>query len=259
MVGYLVSQYWPWLLAAFALGLVVGAATWSRGVAAGWLSGWLGWGLIGFAVCLLVALFKLMPGRWGLWLDTALWHFVAYIAGCWLGGLLRGALAGAQPAVQMSGEGLAAFAGAAAPAVVEAPQQAVSLTQTSMTQMQQQKATPNVAVVDHDRVDEAADAGADEELVSDEHKPVLLAQAKDGAPDDLKLIWGVGPKLEAMLQEMGVFHFAQIASWNEMNLRWVDQNLKAFRGRALRDKWIEQSRRLESGWRPDSEVGERPV
>jgi NADH-quinone oxidoreductase subunit E len=44
-----------------------------------------------------------------------------------------------------------------------------------------------------------------------------------------------------------------------MNLRWVDQNLKAFRGRALRDKWVEQSKRLESGWRPDSNAGERPI
>lgn len=256
MVGYLVSQYWPWLLAAFAVGLVTGIVTWSRDAADSWVSGWLRWALIGFVVCLLVALFKLAPGRWGLWLDTALWHFVAYIAGCWLGGLLRGALAGAQaphvqPAVQMSGEGLAGLAGGTAASEV-------SQRAAAMTQAQLQTAVPQAAAVDHDHMDEEADDSA-EELVSDEHRPVLLTQAKNDAPDDLKLIWGVGPKLETMLHDMGVFHFSQIASWNEMNLRWVDQNLKAFRGRALRDKWIEQSKRLESGWRPDSEVGERPV
>jgi len=243
MIGYLVSQYWPWLVAAFALGLVVGMATWSRAEAAGWLSGWLRWALIAFVVCLLVAVFKLVPGRGGLWLDTALWHFIAYIAGCWLGGALRSALAGVEelqvaPAVQASGAGIAALANTTAPAVVET--------------------SPQATVVDHDHVDEDA-AVSTEELVSDEHKPELLTQAKDGAPDDLKLIWGVGPKLEAMLHEMGVFHFSQIAAWNEMNLRWVDQNLKAFRGRALRDKWIAQSKRLETGWRPDSDVGERLV
>jgi len=251
MVGYLVSQYWPWLVAAFAVGLVVGMATWSRAAAAGWLSGWLRWALIAFVVCLLAAVFKQVPGRWGLWLDTALWHFVAYIAGCWLGGLLRGALAGAQePQVALV---QAIGAGIGAPATAASSQQAAA-----MTQAQRQETSPQAAAVDHDHVDEGAAVNTDE-LVSDEHKPELLTQAKDGAPDDLKLIWGVGPKLEAMLHDMGVFHFSQIASWNEMNLRWVDQNLKAFRGRALRDKWIEQSRRLETGWRPDNDVGERPV
>jgi hypothetical protein len=188
MVGYLVSQYWPWLLVAFAVGLVVGAVTWSRAAAGGWLSGWVRWALIGFVVCLLVALFKLVPGRLGLWLDTALWHFVVYIAGCWLGGLLCGALAGAQE-----------------PQVAAAPE--ASLQAAAMTQTQWQTA-PKAVAVDHDHVDEEA-AGSADELVSDEHRPVLLTQAKDGAPDDLKLIWGVGPKLEAMLHAMGIFHFAR--------------------------------------------------
>jgi NADH-quinone oxidoreductase subunit E len=94
--------------------------------------------------------------------------------------------------------------------------------------------------------------------VSDEHKPVFLAAARAGGPDDLKLIWGVGPKLEAMLHGMGVFHFDQIAAWTEENLRWVDQNLGAFKGRAVRDKWIGQAVKLASGWRPTDDVGEKP-
>ncbi|MHB2169237.1 NADH-quinone oxidoreductase subunit NuoE [Alsobacter sp. R-9] len=95
--------------------------------------------------------------------------------------------------------------------------------------------------------------------VSDEHKPVLLAAPEGGKADDLELIWGVGPKLAEMLHKMGVFHFSQIAAWNEMNLRWVDQNLGAFRGRAVRDKWIEQAGKLASGWRPDSKIGDKPT
>jgi NADH-quinone oxidoreductase subunit E len=95
--------------------------------------------------------------------------------------------------------------------------------------------------------------------VSDAFKPVFLTSAREGGPDDLKLIWGVGPKLEAMLHGMGVFHFDQIAAWTEDNLRWVDQNLGAFKGRAVRDKWIDQAVRLASGWRPSDSVGEKPV
>ncbi|MFO1152022.1 MAG: NADH-quinone oxidoreductase subunit NuoE [Alsobacter sp.] len=94
--------------------------------------------------------------------------------------------------------------------------------------------------------------------VSDEHKPELLAAPKDGKPDDLELIWGVGPKLAELLHKLGVFHFAQIASWNELNLRWIDQNLGAFKGRAVRDKWIEQAAKLASGWRPEKPIGDKP-
>jgi NADH-quinone oxidoreductase subunit E len=97
-----------------------------------------------------------------------------------------------------------------------------------------------------------------EEHVSDEHKPELLSKARDGKADDLKLIWGVGPKLETMLHAMGVFHFDQIATWTDMNLRWVDQNLTGFKGRAVRDKWVEQAAKLATGWRPASGIGDRP-
>ena len=42
----------------------------------------------------------------------------------------------------------------------------------------------------------------------------------------------------------------QVAAWNEMNLRWIDQNLGSFKGRAVRDDWISQSKKLATGWRP---------
>jgi NADH-quinone oxidoreductase subunit E len=88
--------------------------------------------------------------------------------------------------------------------------------------------------------------------------PGAIEAARDGRPDDLKLIWGVGPKLEKMLHAMGVFHFDQIAAWGETELAWVDQNLEGFKGRASRDQWIPQSAKLATGWRPDGAVGERP-
>jgi NADH-quinone oxidoreductase subunit E len=95
--------------------------------------------------------------------------------------------------------------------------------------------------------------------VGDEAKPELLKAARGGKADDLKLIWGVGPKLEAMLHRMGVFHFDQIAGWTRDNLAWVDQNLEGFKGRAERDDWIGQSKKLATGWRPANAVGDKPA
>jgi NADH-quinone oxidoreductase subunit E len=104
----------------------------------------------------------------------------------------------------------------------------------------------------------AAQKAPEPALVGDEFKPELLKQARGGQADDLELIWGVGPKLAAMLNRMGVFHFDQIAVWTPENLAWVDQNLEGFKGRARRDDWIGQAKKLATGWRPDNAAGDRP-
>jgi NADH-quinone oxidoreductase subunit E len=88
--------------------------------------------------------------------------------------------------------------------------------------------------------------------------PELLKKPKGGKADDLKLIWGVGPALEKMLNKMGIWHFAQIAGWSAADLKWIDERLEGFKGRAKRDEWIKQSKKLATGWRPDSAVGEKP-
>ena len=87
----------------------------------------------------------------------------------------------------------------------------------------------------------AADTGDQGEVA-----PEVLSQARDGGADDLKLLKGVGPKLEQTLNELGFYHFDQIASWTEAHVAWVDSRLK-FKGRIERDGWIEQARALASG------------
>lgn len=78
-------------------------------------------------------------------------------------------------------------------------------------------------------------------------KPKTLDAPRGGKPDDLKLIKGIGPKLEAMLNRMGYYHFDQIAAWTDEEVAWVDQNLEGFKGRVTRDKWVEQAKILASG------------
>lgn len=91
-----------------------------------------------------------------------------------------------------------------------------------------------------------------------ETKPELLKKPRDGKGDDLELIWGVGPKLAKMLNGMGVWHFDQIAAWTKAELAYVDTRLEGFKGRAQRDEWIKQAKKLAKGWRPDKAVGEKP-
>jgi predicted flap endonuclease-1-like 5' DNA nuclease len=78
-------------------------------------------------------------------------------------------------------------------------------------------------------------------------KPETLSAAREGGPDNLKQIKGVGPKLEALLHSMGFYHFDQIGSWGADEIAWVDQNLEGFKGRVSRDEWVAQAKILADG------------
>jgi predicted flap endonuclease-1-like 5' DNA nuclease len=64
------------------------------------------------------------------------------------------------------------------------------------------------------------------------------------APDDLKLIVGVGPVLERMLHQLGVTTYRQIARWSERDIDDFDAKLPEFPGRIRRDGWVTQAREL---------------
>jgi NADH-quinone oxidoreductase subunit E len=78
-------------------------------------------------------------------------------------------------------------------------------------------------------------------------KPKALKAARGGKADDLKVILGIGPKLEALCHRLGFFHFDQIAAWTEAEIAWVDDNLEGFKGRVTRDKWVVQAKILAAG------------
>ncbi len=83
--------------------------------------------------------------------------------------------------------------------------------------------------------------------VAADGKPETLAAARAGGADDLKLISGVGPKLEGMLNKLGFWHFDQVASWRKKEVQWVNDNLEGFKGRVERDDWVSQAKILAKG------------
>jgi predicted flap endonuclease-1-like 5' DNA nuclease len=64
------------------------------------------------------------------------------------------------------------------------------------------------------------------------------------APDDLKLIVGIGPVLERMLQQLGISTYRQIARWTERDIDEFNARLPEFPGRIRRDAWVTQAREL---------------
>ncbi|MFN4192028.1 MAG: hypothetical protein ACK4FR_03735 [Tabrizicola sp.] len=76
---------------------------------------------------------------------------------------------------------------------------------------------------------------------------VRLSAPRGGKADDLKLIDGVGPALERLMNSLGFYHFDQIAAWTEADVALVDAEMKSFKGRATRDKWVLQAKILANG------------
>ena len=78
-------------------------------------------------------------------------------------------------------------------------------------------------------------------------KPRTMKAPRKAGADDLKMIKGVGPKMEKLLNSLGFFHFDQVAKWTADEVLWVDQNLEGFKGRVSRDNWVQQAGVLASG------------
>jgi NADH-quinone oxidoreductase subunit E len=88
---------------------------------------------------------------------------------------------------------------------------------------------------------------AETEAPSDDDKPTTLLDApRDGQKDNLTRIKGIGVKIDSLLNNVGVYHFDQIAAWTEKEAAWIDHQV-SFPGRSMRDDWIGQAKLLAEG------------
>ncbi|AMK19523.1 MULTISPECIES: hypothetical protein [Sphingobium] len=79
-----------------------------------------------------------------------------------------------------------------------------------------------------------------------EAAPASSSAASD-EPDNLLKLKGVGPKLNLLLIELGVTRYAQIAGWSDADIAAIDTKLGNFKGRPVRDQWVDQARYLAAG------------
>lgn len=75
--------------------------------------------------------------------------------------------------------------------------------------------------------------------------PAPVAPASE--VDDLLKLKGVGPKLKTLLIELGVTRYAQIAAWSDADIATIDAKLGNFKGRPVRDQWVDQAKYLVAG------------
>ena len=80
-------------------------------------------------------------------------------------------------------------------------------------------------------------------------RPLTLPGPRNGVPDNLQRIRGIGKKNEELLNSLGVYHFGQIAAWTPAEARWIGCHM-AFPERIERDDWIGQAIILATGGDP---------
>jgi peptide/nickel transport system ATP-binding protein len=93
------------------------------------------------------------------------------------------------------------------------------------------------------RSSKPAASAAKAPAITEARPPKMRKPAK---PDNLKLISGVGPKIEGVLNDLGIYKFEQVAKWKKAEREWVDGYLK-FKGRIERDDWVRQAKALAKG------------
>jgi predicted flap endonuclease-1-like 5' DNA nuclease len=133
------------------------------------------------------------------------------------------------------------------------PRQRVTLSNPTPLRPHMAAATPSPALNKDDEpahrgiADEAARATSDVagQILGTNVSGQLPTAA--GEADNLQMLKGVGPKLAAMLNSLGLTRFEQIASLSPHQVEAIDADLGAFRGRLTRDRVVEQAHYLSRG------------
>src|SRR5690348_8634143 len=196
--------------------------------------------------------------------ELVLWILLAFFIGCIIGCVLRQAVSGrrapemaapgAEPVGQAGGEAapIDLTMPAEVPVVVAGEAGELAALDLLAEPVEARAATPERP--DAGWTDSAArEAGPSTApegpppAVEDRPKrPQGLAAPRGDKPDNLQRISGIGPKLEKTLQDLGFFHYDQIAAWDPAEVTWINEHLR-FRGRVEREQWIEQARLLAAG------------
>jgi hypothetical protein len=95
------ASYPVWLGAALAIGVVIGWQTYSDAPRRYWRDGWILWGALAFVIGVIIAVLKLLSGRYGLWLEITLLISAFYIVGCFVGGWLKSVLMVREPVARL--------------------------------------------------------------------------------------------------------------------------------------------------------------
>lgn len=177
-------------------------------------------------------------------IELALLLLIAFLIGCVLGYFLRVLFRSGDSSGEATSTDVVASSAKPAPEIATAktapktaPKTTTAKKVTAPKKSAPRKAAPEKAPAKKTAAQNTASAP------SADDRPAALTAPRDGTKDDLKKIKGIGPKIEGTLNNLGIYHFDQIAGWNRKSISWVDNDL-SFKGRIDREKWVSQAKQL---------------
>jgi predicted flap endonuclease-1-like 5' DNA nuclease len=262
---YVFSAELGWIIAALAVGFAVGWLTTTRASDGHFSGGWVVLaGLLLIGAGFAISSSGSIPGRDGLIFDTGLWLATAYAAGLPLGGGAK-LLSPAPTPAPVTRPKIVVVRGE--PAQLDSPRPVAALDATphngasarpdhtpkpqiaSAPEANKTEAAAPAPIIASQpppsepiRVEKATSRG-NGKAPATEAKPQGLPSPRNGAPDDLSKIKGVGPKSREKLHALGVFHYDQIAAWTPAEARWIGAAL-GVPGRVERNGWVAQAKSL---------------
>ena len=151
-----------------------------------------------------------------------------------------------QAATEAAEAEAAAERAAAEKAAIQAAEAEAAAAQKAAAEAEAAAAEQAVAEAAEAAPASAAEVSAEDVDNATPAKPRTMKAPRKAGADDLKQLKGVGPKLEQTLNDLGFWHFDQIAKWGAAEIAWVDSNLR-FKGRIVRDGWVDQAKALAKG------------
>jgi len=165
-----------------------------------------------------------------------------HAVGMWMGAF-TGAMEASQRMFQPFLDDLEAQSEAAANAskARKATETLIARAQTFARDVTDIAANATEKALDASGTDIAAQPAATGLMPEDFRQPKALD--KPAKPSDLKAISGIGPKLEKVLNGLGIWTYGQIAAWTSEEIAWVEDYL-SLAGRIGRDDWTAQAAAL---------------
>ncbi len=90
----------------------------------------------------------------------------------------------------------------------------------------------------------AAAARSSKPAAREQPLSVSIPSPRSGTADNLRKLPGVGPSRERALNDVGVFHFDQIADMPSEDRKWLDEKLGSFKGVVSKFDWKSAAKRL---------------
>ncbi len=78
------------------------------------------------------------------------------------------------------------------------------------------------------------------------NKPLIRSAPRPNGKDILKNIEGIDAELEEKLNELGIYHFDQIAKWSPKNCHWIEEYLTLEDDQIKEQNWVEQAKGLST-------------